>query len=401
MLTADETGRVVLLPSVGPALSSVRQRADQLSKDFDREGYFVWGPPAPPLLDETLIGILRTRLDNILKDGSYDLGKAPTKVPKASIVRSAFAAAASGLLETSNKATSSDSAASVSTLQIINVRFCDSLFQQVIHSSVLGEIVTRVTGWSGCRVAQDQVWVKPPGCGPLSFHRDSPYFDFEPADVCTLWLTLDDLTTEEASQLGPLEYCPGSHKWGESRTGTANQFFSANYTALLESAALKEGYSVSGVNSPPEGQETLTPHKGPMPAPVAVRVQAGGFSIHNGRLWHGSGPNKSKTLFRRGLGIHFVPATVTFSPSKGVGKLWMPYYLEALALHSRGTSSSVEQESGGSVAGSSSLAHEVGSKTSDAEGETLKPKRIDILPLPLPDAHFPIVFSKSKSECDH
>jgi hypothetical protein len=34
---------------------------------------------------------------------------------------------------------------------------------------------------AGARVANDQVWAKPPGAAPITFHRDSTYFDFEPA----------------------------------------------------------------------------------------------------------------------------------------------------------------------------------------------------------------------------
>ena len=41
-------------------------------------------------------------------------------------------------------------------------------------------------------------------------------------------------------------------------------------------------------------------------------VPAGGAGIHNGRLWHGSGRNRSRTQPRRGLGIHFVPADARF-----------------------------------------------------------------------------------------
>ena len=37
---------------------------------------------------------------------------------------------------------------------------------------------------------------------PLVFHRDSTYFDFDPSDVVTVWLALDDMTPD----LGPLEY---------------------------------------------------------------------------------------------------------------------------------------------------------------------------------------------------
>ena len=52
-----------------------------------------------------------------------------------------------------------------------------------------------------CHADRMQVWAKPPGASPLTFHRDSAYFDFVPSDVITVWLALDDMLPE----LGPLE----------------------------------------------------------------------------------------------------------------------------------------------------------------------------------------------------
>ena len=49
----------------------------------------------------------------------------------------------------------------------------------------------------------------------MVFHRDSPYFMFEPSDVVTVWVALDTMDEE----LGPLEYVRGSHKWGDGRVG--------------------------------------------------------------------------------------------------------------------------------------------------------------------------------------
>ena len=51
-----------------------------------------------------------------------------------------------------------------------------------------------------------------------------------------------------------------------------------------------------------------------------VSVLPGGCGIHDGRCWHGSGGNKSKTRPRRGIGIHFVPACVKWKSN--VGPLW-------------------------------------------------------------------------------
>jgi hypothetical protein len=51
-----------------------------------------------------------------------------------------------------------------------------------------------------------------------------------------------------------------------------------------------------------------------------VLVPRGGGSLHDGRTWHGSGPNRSAASPRRGVGIHFVPARVRFKDK--VGRMW-------------------------------------------------------------------------------
>ena len=157
---------------------------------------------------------------------------------------------------------------------------------------------------------KDQVWIKPPNCGPLVFHRDSTYFDFEPSDVITVWISFDDLLGEEGKKKGPLEYVARSHLWSQKR-GSANQFFSSNYKSLVEKAAKEEGLH-------PKDLQFTT-----------VSIPAGGCSVHNGKTWHGSGPNVSPDGFRRGMGLHFVPSNAKFSENKKIGKLWIKYKSEA------------------------------------------------------------------------
>ena len=78
-------------------------------------------------------------------------------------------------------------------------------------------------GWQGgARVVNDQVWAKPPGANPLTFHRDSAYFDLVPEDIVTVWIALDDMRDEE---LGPLQYVHGSHRWVDERCGGTGGFF--------------------------------------------------------------------------------------------------------------------------------------------------------------------------------
>jgi hypothetical protein len=68
-------------------------------------------------------------------------------------------------------------------------------FESIVRSKELGRAVAELAGWeAGARVANDQVWAKPPGAAPITFHRDSAYFDFTPSDVVTVWLALDSMS---------------------------------------------------------------------------------------------------------------------------------------------------------------------------------------------------------------
>ena len=84
--------------------------------------------------------------------------------------------------------------------------------------------------------------------------------------------------------------------------------FNQNVKKLLHSAAEREGLD-------PESLEIVS----------MAGLKAGSLSIHNGRIWHGSGKNNSKTKPRRGLGLHFVPANVRFTSDATKSSLWRSY----------------------------------------------------------------------------
>jgi phytanoyl-CoA hydroxylase len=254
--------------------------------EFMRDG-FVVSPFA--VLSQEAVHSCRAHLQAVL-DGVYDTGALPTKVPKFDPRK----------LDRNDKRRKT-------TLQIINIRHCDSTFNRIVHSPALGRLVATLAGWSeGARVAQDQIWAKPAGAQALTFHRDTPYFAFVPNEVVTVWITFDDLSGPDAAALGPLEYYPGSHRWTQGRNGIATQFFDRDYKAHLKSAAERQegaAYDQSRI--------------------VQVVTPAGGLSVHDGRTWHGSGPNESQ-LPRRGIGIHYVRANVVFQEG------WLPPQWEAV-----------------------------------------------------------------------
>jgi len=194
-------------------------------------------------------------------------------------------------------------------LQIINIHKSDSLFHQLCTLPLLAQLVSQLMHWkNGARLAQDQIWAKPPKAPSLTYHRDSPYFMFTPNDVCTVWIALDDMVED----IGPLCYIPTSHLWRNSRVGSSNHFFTSRDggKALLFDAAKQAGVY------DPEGTLEYVSMEG---------LLAGGMSIHDGKTWHGSSENKSKDLPRRGIGLHFVPIDVKWTEDAMKSKLWRRY----------------------------------------------------------------------------
>lgn len=245
------------------------------------------------LLDGAAVSALRTRLEFVLR-GDYDLAAPPHRAPKAG----------GGKL----------ASRSAKTVHVVDVARADAAFAALVRSPRLARIAADLGGWPhGARVANDQVWAKPPGCRGLVYHRDAPYFDEilprsggDRCSVVTLWIALDDMRDDA---IGPLRYVPASHRWGDDRRGTARVFFArsaAEETALVRDAAARAGLSDFST--------------------VPAHVPAGGAAMHDGRTWHGSGANSTDGP-RRGLGIHFVPAVAAFDatvrPSRR-GALWQP-----------------------------------------------------------------------------
>lgn len=152
----------------------------------------------------------------------------------------------------------------------------------LVRSPEIGEWTARVTGAEMIQVAGVQLLYKPPMIGEKSaptkvgWHRDWTYFrkHWEPGSLLlTAWIALSDV--EEVS--GPMNFVVGSHLWGATSGG---DFFSQEIC--------QGDFSVP---SNRVWKETS-----------AVMV-AGGLSLHDQHVLHGSGPNLSNTP-RRSLAVH-------------------------------------------------------------------------------------------------
>lgn len=277
---------------------------ESLRETFSNDGFVAFQHALSP----QFVSTLQSRLEEVLR-GNYNRQVPPDKAPK--LITSSIEGVGPLGYEyyngkKSNKNNNNNQKSKV--LQIINIHKCDDDFRKLAISVEIGKMVAELTGWKyGARLAQDQVWAKPPGSPPLVFHRDSPYFMFTPNDVVTVWVALDDMEED----LGPLEYVKGSHKWGDNRVGSASAFFQTENKKLLYSAA-----KLQGIEDPETSLEIVS----------MAGLKAGGISIHHGKCWHGSGKNRSReNKPRRGVGLHFVPAEVKWTKEARKSSLWRRY----------------------------------------------------------------------------
>jgi ectoine hydroxylase-related dioxygenase (phytanoyl-CoA dioxygenase family) len=124
---------------------------------------------------------------------------------------------------------------------------------------------------------------KPAGDGqPVLWHQDGHYWPLQPMEVVTLWLAADDADAEN----GCMRVLPGTHKAKtlydhERHTETAN---------VLSSRIDSNAYDDS--------------------AAVDIAMKAGGVSVHDPFIVHGSNANRSNRR-RAGLTIRYIPTSTT------------------------------------------------------------------------------------------
>ncbi|MET7437477.1 phytanoyl-CoA dioxygenase family protein [Streptomyces sp. NPDC004082] len=146
---------------------------------------------------------------------------------------------------------------------------------------------------------------KPPYDGqPVLWHQDGAYWTLSPMEALTVWLAVDESTTEN----GCLRMIPGSHELPlhkpSSRTDTDNMLFSASDEDLVREWVEKRGV-------------------------VDIELQPGDVSIHHPHLLHYSEANTSAKR-RCGLDMGYI-STRTRIHSNGI-------YLDPLLV--RGSDSS-------------------------------------------------------------
>jgi hypothetical protein len=149
------------------------------------------------------------------------------------------------------------------------------------HYMLLPRVADRLRAFFGQEpvATQSMFYFKPPGARGQALHQDQFYLLVEPGTCIAAWTAIDDCDAENGGMMivpktneGPV-FCPD----------TANR---------------TESYTTHFVPVPKGHKAQL------------VEMKAGDTLFFNGSLIHGSGPNRSKTRFRRSFICHYAAGDV-------------------------------------------------------------------------------------------
>ncbi len=127
--------------------------------------------------------------------------------------------------------------------------------------------------------AQSMFYFKPPGARGQALHQDQFYLLVEPGTCVAAWTAIDDCDAENGGML----IVPKTNELEVACPDTADR------------------------------SESYTSHFVPVPKghrAQLVEMKAGDTLFFNGSLIHGSGPNRSKTRFRRAFICHYASGNV-------------------------------------------------------------------------------------------
>jgi ectoine hydroxylase-related dioxygenase (phytanoyl-CoA dioxygenase family) len=134
---------------------------------------------------------------------------------------------------------------------------------------------------------------KPPEVGGhLMWHHDMSYYPLRDGRLVSAWIPFDQVTPEN----GAVSYAAGSHRHGD-----------------MGAVDLATGSPLLGEDRP------LVPNNpASMEYPIETpSLDLGDFVLMDGRVWHGSGPNRSAGKQRRGLAIRYFSEDMRYHPRAG------------------------------------------------------------------------------------
>jgi phytanoyl-CoA hydroxylase len=127
---------------------------------------------------------------------------------------------------------------------------------------------------------QSMFYFKPPGARGQDFHQDNFYLKVKPGTCMAAWCAIDDCDEENGGMMCVPETADYPIQCPEKSDPTL--YFTTEHVRI------------------PEGKRAILP-----------KMRPGDVLFFNGSVIHGSGPNTSKTRFRRSLIFHYLPKSTT------------------------------------------------------------------------------------------
>ncbi|QYM79426.1 phytanoyl-CoA dioxygenase family protein [Horticoccus luteus] len=149
------------------------------------------------------------------------------------------------------------------------------------HYMLLPRVADRLRAFFGTDpvATQSMFYFKPPGARGQALHQDQFYLLVDPGTCIAAWTAIDDCDAEN----GGMMIVPKTNDAEISCPETANR--GESYTSHLVPV--------------PKGKKAQL-----------AQMKAGDTLFFNGSLIHGSGPNRSKTRFRRAFICHYAAGNV-------------------------------------------------------------------------------------------
>lgn len=158
-------------------------------------------------------------------------------------------------------------------LQIMQMCELNIHFRRLLYDERFLNIVEDLIG-PNIQLFHDQALFKPAHHGgPVHLHQDNAYWRCTPANLVSIWLTLDDVNLDN----GAMQFIPGSHLQAISHDRAQSS------NALLDSSGHADESAIAVVDLP-----------------------AGGITLHHCQTLHKTAPNTTDRQ-RRALAIHYMP----------------------------------------------------------------------------------------------
>lgn len=178
----------------------------------------------------------------------------------------------------------------------------NAAFREFVFESPAAEIAGQIMRSSRINVVFDQLLIKEPKTRQRTvWHHDLTYWPIKGAQVCTLWLALDPVTSEN----GSVEFVKGSHLWGERYAPIA-------FRPDLDYA--EDLPKVPDIDAMRERLEILQ-----------FEFEPGDCTVHHGLMVHGAPGNATAARRRRAHVTRWAGDNVVYDPRPGIQPmLWDP-----------------------------------------------------------------------------